>query len=235
MALFSVAAIVCVHAHDGAATLQSAVITGEDVSLRADPGPYGHIISTLPKGARVAIVEQSGRWYKVQLQDGQTGWIYRQFIEMNSFTSINSGDHITSFPVDELIVYAKSFLGVAYVWGGDSPQGFDCSGFTRYVFAKFGIDLPHEADLQMECGEAVAAMEDLEPGDLVFFRTEGSEIVNHEGIYLGGNQFINASSGYGSVRISPLDNGYYYQCYAGGRRLRKIDNDAAETDELRRM
>ena len=132
----------------------------------------------------------SARWYKVQLPDGQTGWIYRQFIAVKPFTPINSSGHCASFPVDELIAYAKSFLEVTYVWGGDSPRGFDCSGFTQYVFAKFGIDLPHEADLQMECGVAVAAMEDLEPGDLVFFRTEGSAIVNHEGIYLGGNQFI---------------------------------------------
>lgn len=125
---------------------------------------------------------------------------------------------------NQIIIYAKSLIGTKYVYGGQSNQGFDCSGFTMCVFAKFGIALPHQADLQIRRGEEVPDKSDLIPGDLVFFKTEGSLKVNHVGIFLGDGRFIHASSGYGSVRISPLDNGYYYQCYVGGRRIIK-DNE----------
>lgn len=203
----------------GTAALQSGIINGEDVNLRVDPGPYGHIITVLPKGLPVVILEQSGRWYKVQLKEGQTGWIYRQFIEVKPLPPVTSRNRFTTFGADELIAYAKSFLEIAYIYGGDSPRGFDCSGFTMYIFTKFGISLPHRADLQKDTGTEVPVMEDLQPGDLVFFKTQGSTVVNHVGIYLGDSRFIHASSGYGAVRISPLDEGYYYKCYTGGRRV----------------
>jgi hypothetical protein len=217
ISLFAMAAVV-----HGMAALRSGIITGDDVDLRADPGPYGHIISVLQRGLPVAIVELSGPWYKVKLHDGQTGWIYRRFIEVKPITPVTSRGSFITLPVDELLDYAKCFLEITYVYGGDSPQGFDCSGFTMYVFGKFGISLLHEADLQMETGVEVPDIKALIPGDLVFFKTMGSTIVNHVGIYLGDNRFIHASSGYGAVRISPLDSGYYYDCYVGGRRLRNL-------------
>ncbi len=201
----------------GTTALQSGVIKGNNVDLRADPGPYGHIISVLKTGLPVAVLDQSGRWFKVQLTDGRTGWVYRLFIEVKSLAPVTSNRQPT-LPIDKLITYAKSFLETAYIYGGDSPRGFDCSGFTMYVFARFGISLPHEANLQIRTGMKISAMEALMPGDLVFFKTMGSVTVNHVGIYLGDHQFIHASSGYGAVRISSLDSGYYFNCYAGGRR-----------------
>jgi Cell wall-associated hydrolases (invasion-associated proteins) len=96
-----------------------------------------------------------------------------------------------------------------------------------YVLAKFGINLPHEASQQMSLGMTVSSMADLVPGDLVFFRTLSSRAVNHVGIYIGANCFIHASSGSGTVHISPIDSGYYYSRYAGGRRLQ--NNQPGET------
>lgn len=232
--LLFLAMITVTSAIHGATALQSAVINGNDVDLRAEPGPYGQIITTLPKGLTVDILEQSGRWYKVRLSDGRTGWIYRQFIEVKALAYNASGERSGLFPADKLIEYAKSYLEVSYVYGGETPRGFDCSGYTLYVFSKFGIRLPHRADLQKDAGTEVRTMADLQPCDLVFFKTEGSTVVNHVGIYLGGNQFIHASSGYGAVRISPLDYGYYYKCYAGGRRLGNFNTDNLP-DELERM
>jgi cell wall-associated NlpC family hydrolase len=125
--------------------------------------------------------------------------------------------------IPEILGYAKSFLGTKYVYGGASPKGFDCSGFTLYIFNKYTLQLPHEALLQSGVGEEVLTMDDLLPGDLVFFKTLGSSRVNHVGIYLGNSQFIHASSGHGNVTISPIDTGYYKNCYAGARRLGLID------------
>jgi hypothetical protein len=229
ISLFTMADVV-----HGTAALQSGVIKGENADLRAEPGPYGYILTVLKPGLPVAVVEQSGRWYKVQLPDGRMGWVYRQFIEVKPLIPVTSSRQYATLPVDKLIASAKSFLEITYVYGGDSPQGFDCSGFTMYVFSKFGISLPHQANLQMKAGREVSAMEALMPGDLVFFKTMGSTIVNHVGIYLGNKQFIHASSGYGAVRISSLNSGYYFDCYAGGRRYRN-SNGRDEQDELERM
>ncbi|MGE5606146.1 MAG: NlpC/P60 family protein [Bacteroidota bacterium] len=203
----------------GETVLQPGVIKGNGVNFRAEPGLESRVISVLKRGLTVEVIEENERWYKVQLADGQAGWIYREFVQLHPLYQSNSRERLTEAPVKEMIAYAKNFLGINYVYGGASPRGFDCSGFTKYVFSKIGIDLPHQAKQQMEKGTAIQSKTELLPGDLVFFKTKGSSIVNHVGIYLGDNRFIHASSGYGAVRISPLDSGYYYHRYVGARRL----------------
>jgi peptidoglycan DL-endopeptidase CwlO len=107
---------------------------------------------------------------------------------------------------------AMQYLGVPYVWGGASPSGFDCSGFTMYVYAKVGISLPHNAAMQYGYGSPVSR-ENLQPGDLVFFNGLG-----HMGIYIGGNQMIHAPHTGDVVKISAL-TGWYADTYVGARRL----------------
>lgn len=118
----------------------------------------------------------------------------------------------------EIIDYAEQFMGVKYVFGGSSPSGFDCSGFTMYVFKKFGISLPHSARSQAQLGSAVSKNE-LMPGDLVFFETYQSGI-SHVGIYIGGGNFIEASSSRG-IAITSLSSSYYKNRYLGATRIIK--------------
>jgi peptidoglycan DL-endopeptidase CwlO len=107
---------------------------------------------------------------------------------------------------------AMQYLGVPYRWGGASPEtGFDCSGFTMYVYAQVGVSLPHNAAMQYSMGSAVAR-EHLQPGDLVFFNGLG-----HVGIYIGGNQMIHSPHTGDVVKISPL-TGWYAATYVGARR-----------------
>lgn len=113
--------------------------------------------------------------------------------------------------------YAKSYLGVPYVFGSASGASFDCSGFTMYIYKKVGISLPHSASGQSRCGTKVSRSE-LVPGDLVFFHTY-SDGISHVGIYIGGGSFIHASSGAGEVTITSLSESYYAARYMGATRI----------------
>lgn len=110
---------------------------------------------------------------------------------------------------------ALSCRGLPYTWGGDSRMGFDCSGFTQYLYEKRGIKLPHSAKLQFKKGAPVAKG-DLKEGDLVFFNTRGP--ITHVGMYIGNGKFIHAANPRRGVVISSLDDAYYTRCYAGARR-----------------
>jgi cell wall-associated NlpC family hydrolase len=108
---------------------------------------------------------------------------------------------------------AMQFLGTPYVWGGSSPGGFDCSGFVMYVYAQVGISLPHNAAAQYGYGSAVSR-DQLQPGDLVFFDGLG-----HNGIYIGGGQFIHSPHTGDVVKISSLSDSWYSSKFVGARRL----------------
>lgn len=115
-----------------------------------------------------------------------------------------------------LIQTAKQYIGVPYKFGGVTPRGFDCSGYVQFVFAKHGAQLPRTADIQYKTGKAIQRRQ-LVPGDLVFFTTYAPG-ASHNGIYIGKEQFIHASSSKG-VMISRLDESYWKPRYLGARRV----------------
>ncbi|WP_378953829.1 NlpC/P60 family protein [Pelosinus sp. sgz500959] len=118
--------------------------------------------------------------------------------------------------VRRVVQSSLRYQGVPYVFGGGSPSGFDCSGFTRYVFAQAGIYLPRSADEQYEVGQYVSYSR-LQPGDLVYFTTYEAG-ASHVGIYLGNGQFISATSSRG-IAIARMDSGYWGDRYLGARRV----------------
>ncbi len=120
-------------------------------------------------------------------------------------------------PSEKIIQSAKSYLGVPYLWGGMTPSGFDCSGFTQYVFAKNGLSLPRVSRDQYTVGQSVAKS-NLKAGDLVFFSLSQPGVVGHVGIYLGNGEFISAASSRG-VSIANINDPYYWGSrYIGAKR-----------------
>jgi cell wall-associated NlpC family hydrolase len=118
--------------------------------------------------------------------------------------------------IQALLNTAQKYLGTPYVFGGTTPQGFDCSGYIQYVFKQQGHQLPRLADQQYLSGKVVA-YNNLKPGDLLFFTTYAKG-ASHNGIYLGAGKFIHASSSHG-VMISKLAETYWQAHYLGARRV----------------
>lgn len=123
-----------------------------------------------------------------------------------------------SVDTSAIVRTAFSYRGSRYRYGGSSRGGFDCSGFTRHVYAKNGICLPHNSSAQAQCGKKVSR-DELKAGDLVFFSTTRRGI-SHVGIYVGDGKFVHASSSRGHVRVDSLNEGYYKERYRGARRVK---------------
>ena len=112
-------------------------------------------------------------------------------------------------------VIAKT-IGTTYKFGGTSTAGFDCSGFTKYVFTKVGLTLPRTSKAQYNVGTPVSRKQ-LRSGDLIFFNTFGKG-VSHVGIYVGNGKFAQSSSSRG-VNISSLSQAYWANRYVGAKRV----------------
>lgn len=183
-------------------------------NVRATPSSDGDLVAQMPLGETAYIIGFNNGWYKVQYE-GMIGYVRSDLLALTQCPVGNSsGKGIAS----SVIAYAKEFMGTPYVFGGTTPGGFDCSGFTRYVLRNFGIEVQRTAADQLSAGYAVDRSQ-LSPGDLVFFnRTYNSgAAATHVGIYIGGGEFIHAASG--GVKITALSDDYYASRYVGARRV----------------
>lgn len=197
-------------------------VSKNDVIVRSGPGTSNKKITTVTKGRVADVLASKDGWYKVKFSSGTIGWVRGDMVspatsEDKDLQKVAKAVTPSSpVKVAGLLDTAKDQLGVRYVYGGTSRGGFDCSGFVQYVFSKHGIKLPRTA-LQMSSVGQRIDRDDLQPGDQVFFITVGRR-VSHVGIYIGGGNFIHASSGGGRVRINKLSESYYNNRYAGARR-----------------
>jgi len=128
---------------------------------------------------------------------------------------------LTAIDKVKLIQDAKYFRGGKYVWGGTTPEGFDCSGYVQYLYKKHNIDLPRTAWSQSQKGETVDITQ-LKKGDLLFFNTDKSRgiPISHVGIYIENGQFIHAASKQKGIIISPLA-GFYQDRFVIAKRIEK--------------
>lgn len=125
---------------------------------------------------------------------------------------------------------AYAFRGTRYVMGGTSRSGFDCSGFVRYILgATNGVDLPRTATEQYYHGASIPN-DQLQPGDLVFFKNTYKRGISHVGIYAGEGKFIHAANAHKGVRMDNLGDSYYQSHYAGARRVLPAQMRLAESE-----
>lgn len=128
--------------------------------------------------------------------------------------------HLSQADKKQLLEDAKVFKGGKYVWGGTTPQGFDCSGYVQYLYKKHHVNLPRTAWAQSKKGLEVTK-QNLKKGDLLFFLTDKSRgiPVTHVGIYIGHGQFIHAASKKKGIIISPINTGHYAQTFVKAKRI----------------
>ena len=195
---------------------------GSPLNVRSGPGTDYDKVTSLNDGAVVTIVGIDNGWYKVKTSGGSVGYVSSEYMVTCKDSAGSRGDGTvvaaSSSLGQQIVDYAAQFLGTPYVYGGNGPNSFDCSGFTSYVYRHFGYTLNRTATGQLSNGVSVSKSE-LQPGDLVFFKSGGSKPVSHVGIYVGGGQFIHASTNTYEVRYDNLTSGYYNNVYVYARRV----------------
>jgi len=166
--------------------------------ILSEPSEHSQPVADLVLGAIFIKLSKRGSWMEIELPDGRTGFIksknVRPYQETNNMTSPNR---------EKIIEWAKTMMGIPYMWGGHSTKALDCSGFTSTVFRMEGYQLPRDASMQVHLGEEIkpdSNYTNILPGDLIFFGPTGR--ITHVGICMGGSYFIHAS---GDVHISSLD------------------------------
>jgi cell wall-associated NlpC family hydrolase len=160
---------------------------------------------------RFPALSVDATWVHSQLPDGRA-----VLLRVADVAVVTRGAAPLPATAADVVRTAKLFLGLQYLWGGTSGFGFDCSGLTHLVFELRGITIPRDADAQARVGQAVARA-DLQPGDLVFFASNG--LVHHVGIYVGNNMMLSSLQTGSPVEYSSLTAAPFASEYSGARRL----------------
>ena len=185
------------------------------VNLRAEANTSSDILASLANGTAVTLGAKENGWYKVSV-NGKSGYIKADYITTSVSSSANMASYSgLSAKRTAVLDYAAKFLGVPYVYGGSTPSGFDCSGFTSYVYKNTVCSIERVAQAQFDTTTRVSR-DELLPGDLVFFGSSTSSI-SHVGIYVGSNQFIHAPSTGDVVKYSSLTGSYATRYQGAGR------------------
>lgn len=206
-----------------AAAAQSAKVSANGgLRLRSSASTSASVIMTIPNGATVSVLEKGASWSKVTYS-GKTGYAATQYLVFGSAATSRSNTtrDVGAQKRTNVMNTTKSLLGTPYVSGGASPSGFDCSGFTYYVYKQHGYNIARGPSSQFNSLTVKVAKSDLLPGDLVFFKDSryGSGSATHVGIYAGNGQMIHSPNRGQVVKYTSINSGYYATYYIGARRI----------------
>ena len=205
--------------------LGEGAIDAATVSLRCGPADSSPAIYPLEQDEHVHILGFADGWYRV-IQEETVGYIRSDEIALLEKPAANTdgvawvvdeNDPTAYSPAGEQIAaYARQFLGYSYVYGGESPSGFDCSGFVQYVYAQLGYTVHRTATAQLADGYSVP-YDSLLPGDIIYFGYGST--ASHVGIYLGNGEFIHAQSTATGVVITELSDPWYANRFLCAHRI----------------
>ena len=216
--------------------IKTQYVKSATINLRAEPNTNSEIVTSLTLNTSVDVYEEKDGWSKVKAKSvAKEGYISTALLsdkkqettsratakprnKAETNTAVNN-EQTTPPPASagtsSVVAKAKQYIGSRYVYGGSTPSGFDCSGFTSYVYRQFGVALNRTAAGQFGNGVAVSKSQ-LQSGDLVMFGKSG---INHVGIYIGGGQMVHAANPSRGVTIDTINSGYYANNYVGARRV----------------
>lgn len=221
------------------AELGYGTVNGNKVNVRTGPGTGYSSAAQAAKGDQAYIIGINNQWFKV-IFGNVVGYIRSDYVDLTQIPYENrdsgntplfyKGGKSTGITPSAaalkgtaaatgsaVVATARKYIGVPYVWGGTSPSGFDCSGFTQYVLKAHGVTIPRTTKQQYTVGKSVSKS-DLKPGDLVFFQNTYTTGISHVGFYVGDGKFIHSSSSKG-ITITALSNSYWSGRYYGARRV----------------
>lgn len=199
--------------------LPKGVISVDSAALGQEPKSDIACVAKLKKDEIVYIKDYTEGWYSIITPEDIKGWVEDKHVKVLPIDTPNISRSGTGREVfNDIEAITSKYLGKKYVYGGNGPNGFDCSGFTSYILKTYygeylksrGINLPRTASAQATVGTSVGR-ENLQKGDLVFFDTAGriGDNIGHVGIYLGNGQIIHASTSRGRIVTDKLSDWYY--------------------------
>ena len=211
--------------------IKTLYVNATTVNLRKEANTSSEIVTNLSVNTAVDVIAELDGWSQVKV-NGKEGYISSSLLSTTKQETSRSTttprttttqqtqatETTTSVPSGKgstIVETAQQYIGCKYVYGGTTPSGFDCSGFTSYVYKLHGVSLSRTAAGQYSNGVAVARS-DLQPGDLVMFGKSG---INHVGIYIGGGRMVHAANPSRGVTTDTINSGYYNINYVGARRI----------------
>ena len=207
------------------------IVNVETAKVRSTASTKGKVVGFLDLDDKITITAEDGEWYKFTASD-VSGYVNKKLVTIKSENVSSRGDtseredYVDTTVVDNkenekvttaldaststIVDFSKQYLGYPYIVAGKSPEtGFDCSGFTRYVYSKYGYSLGSTTASQQNAGTEVNR-NDMLPGDLIVFYNEEMTKVGHVGIYIGDGNFVHAANPERGVVIDNIDTNTYY-------------------------
>ena len=199
--------------------------TGDSVNVRSGPSTSYQSYGKINYGEPATVLALENGWYRVSypLSESGVAYISADYISLTvpakrANATISYGTNTANSAGARVVQIAEQFLGLPYVYGGSTPAGFDCSGFTSYVFKQLGYSLYRSSYQQINNGIPVSKSE-LQPGDLLLFKKQGASRIHHVGIYVGNGMMIHSPQTGDVIKYTSIVTGYYNNCYYAARRI----------------
>jgi len=180
----------------------TAIVSADRAVVRTQPSG-GEDLLAVSFETRLPLLEEKDGAVRVALPDAEDGWLSADAVKI-----LRRGETLPQPTADEVIATGKRFLGLPYLWAGVTSYGFDCSGFTYSIFRHHGVELPRDSGPQMrESGFPAVELEDLQPGDLLFFHFKARpESIRHVAVYVGDGKILHSPETGKTVEIVTLES-----------------------------